>query len=241
MSNPENHSRLEELAALHSLNLLDEAARKELRDAAGQDAEIERLVREFDETAALLAHDAPSVPPPPELRKEILNQASAGDAKSNIISFPQWLPYAIAAGLMVLGIVQLEKIVTLKKELAATREDAVHLRQSNALMGLKIATLQAKDAAYSASTIIVAWDPYRHDGVVSMQNLPTPPAGRDYQLWVLDPEAEAPVSAGLITGSRAFATGKVSTPNPGFAISLEPSGGSATPSGPILFAVAPGS
>jgi anti-sigma-K factor RskA len=151
------------------------------------------------------------------------------------------LPYVIAAGLMALGISQALQIVALKSQLLATRADVNQLQASNALIGLRLATLEARDSAYASSTIMVAWDPNQHRGVVSLQNLPTPPAGRDYQLWVLDPAAETPVSAGVISGSRPFAVAPVSTQNPGFAISLEPGGGSPIPTGPILFAVAPGS
>jgi len=86
----------------------------------------------------------------------------------------------------------------------------------------------------------VAWDPYQERGVVAMEDLPAAPAGYDYELWVLDPAAEAPLGAGLLAGPRSFTVKPVSTPSPGFAISLEPGGGSPEPTGPILFAVAPG-
>jgi anti-sigma-K factor RskA len=154
--------------------------------------------------------------------------------------FFRWIPYAIAACLMILGISQVRQIMVLQSQLLAARVDAARLRESNALAGLRLARLEVRDAAYASSQIIVAWDPYRHRGVVAMQNLPSPPAGHNYQLWVLDPAAEAPLSAGLMTGSRMFTVTPVSTPNPGFAISLEPGGGSPEPTGPILFAVAPG-
>jgi anti-sigma-K factor RskA len=148
--------------------------------------------------------------------------------------------YAVAACLMILGISQALQILDLKSQLLATRADAARLRQSNALMGLRLAMLGARDASYAASRIMVAWDSYQYRGVVAMENIPAPPAGHDYQLWVLDPAAEAPVSAGLLTGTRPFTVKPVSTPSPGFAISLEPSGGSPEPTGAILFAVAPG-
>ncbi len=141
---------------------------------------------------------------------------------------------------MILGISQVQQITALKSQLAATRSDANQLRASNALTGLRLATLDVKDASYASSKIMVAWDSYRHQGVVSLDSLPTPPAGHDYQLWVLDPAAAAPISAGVVTGSRSFSVMPVSTPNPGFAVSLEPAGGSPEPTGPILFAVAPG-
>jgi len=161
-----------------------------------------------------------------------------------MILFSRQAPYAIAACLMILGIFLACKIMALKSELLAARADEYELRMSNSLEDMRLTTLEAKDAvkdaSYVSSKIIVAWDPYQQRGVVAMQDLPAPPAGHDYQLWVLDPAAEAPLSAGLLTGSRSFTVKLVSTPNPGFAISLESSGGSPVPTGPILFAVAPG-
>jgi anti-sigma-K factor RskA len=154
--------------------------------------------------------------------------------------FFRWIPYVAAVCLMILAIFQVRQIGALQSQLLATRADAARLRESNALVGLHLTTLVAKDAAYASSQIIVAWDPYQYRGVVALQNLPAPPAGHDYQLWVLDPEAETPISAGLITASRPFTVKPLSTPSPGFAISLEPSGGSPVTTGPILFAVAPG-
>jgi anti-sigma-K factor RskA len=154
--------------------------------------------------------------------------------------FSRWVPYVIAACLMILGVSQARQILDLKSQLLAARTDATRLRESNALTDLRLAMLETKDASYTSSQIMVAWDSYQHRGVVAMENLPASPAGHDYQLWVLDPAAEAPISAGLLTTSRPFTVQPVSTPRPGFAISLEPGGGSPEPTGPILFAVAPG-
>jgi anti-sigma-K factor RskA len=240
MSNPENNSDFKEMAALHALGLLDDAGRAELLEAARHDAEIDRLIVNFDEAAALLAYEAPEVQPPPGLRQKILQQLPERGSSSKIIPFHPWLPYAIAACLMALGILQALQIGTLKSQLVNESANVKRLSASNALIGLRLQTLEAKDTSYSSSQIMVAWDPYQHRGVVALQNLPAPPAGHDYQLWVLDPSAPAPISAGLITASRPFAVQPVSTESPGFAISLEPTGGRPEPTGPILFAVAPG-
>lgn len=163
--------------------------------------------------------------------------------KAGIIRFTLWLPYVIAVCLMAMGIYQIQLILALEKQLASAQSEVITLKQSNALVGLRLVTLEAKDAAYGSARIIVAWDPHLHRGVISLQNLPAPPAGRDYQLWVLDPKAETPISAGLITADttspRGFAVPPVGVAAPGFAVSLEPGGGQPTPTGSILFAVAP--
>ena len=124
---------------------------------------------------------------------------------------------------------------------------AVHaLQQRVDMADVKIVHLDAKDPAYAAAKAIVAWNNVTHSGMISITGLPPVPAGKDYQLWVLDPTAPAPVSGGVLklngTGlSLVFAAKAVQAAAPGFAISLEPAGGSASTTGAILFAVAPGS
>jgi anti-sigma-K factor RskA len=234
----------EELAALHALGLLDAEATRQLLDAAGRDPELRRLVHALDETAVQLALGAPVVSPPPDLRRQILAALPADHGK--IRSLSPWFPYALAACLAGLALVQGVALLDLRTgevELQAQLERATanlaSLRESNALMSLRVIALEAKDPAYAAARVLVAWDRNQHRGTVALANLPAPPAGRDYQLWVLDPTAPSPLSAGVLAVSRTFDSPPVATKNPGFAISLEPAGGSPTPTGPILFAVAP--
>lgn len=238
MSSP----HLEELAALHGAGLLDEAAQAELFSAMEQDVEVRQLVRDYAETAALMAYAAPQVQPPPELKRALLHKLPSPKAESRFVHFSTWMPYAIAACLMFLGIYQARQIFALKARLQVVSEDAGRLRESNALMGLRLTALEAKDASYGSAKVMVAWDAYQHRGVISLQNLPQPQPGHDYQLWVLDPNAEAPISAGVIPAeaiSRSFTVRPLSMGSPGFAISLEPLGGRPSPTGPILLAVAP--
>ena len=238
-----SESHFEELAALNAVGLLDEAGQTALRTAMDHDPELRQIVLDYAETAALLAYAAPAVKPPPELKRAILSQLPSRKVDFKIVAFSSWIPYAIAACLMALGIYQAWQIAALKSQLLAANTAVTRLNESNSLMGLQLAELEAKDVSYVSARVMVAWDPYLHHGVVSIQNLPSPPSGHDYQLWVLDPAASAPLSAGLIhsqTGAHTFASQPVKTTSPGFAISLEPSGGSMTPTGTILFAVAPG-
>jgi hypothetical protein len=171
-----------------------------------------------------------------------VNQPPGRGNTPGTVRLTPWLPCLVAIGLMAVGIYQVQTIRTLEQRLASVRSEVVTLQRSNALTGLHLATLEAKDAAYGAARIIVAWDPNLHRGVVFVRHLVAPPAGHDYQLWVLDPQAEAPISAGVIkveTPSRNFAVHPLSVAGPGFAVSLEPADGQAAPTGPILFAVEP--
>src|ERR1700677_2390311 len=176
-----NNERLEELAALHALGFLDESEEREVRAANAK-----LLVGEFDETAARLALDAPSITPPPSLKQDIMRQLPTQGVPANIISFSHWIPYAIAACLMLLGIGQAVQIVNLKSQMQKDESTLVaensRLRESNALKDLRLAELQEgtaaqSDPSYASSHVLVAWDPVQHRGMVSMQALPAPPAG----------------------------------------------------------------
>jgi hypothetical protein len=183
------------------------------------------------------------------LNQETTRPLPARKTGSSLIPLSPWIPYAIAACLMLLGIYLARQIHNLNGELAAARETIARQQwqvtedaERKAFADLRVVPLEAKDPAYGSAQIMVAWNSPLHQGVVTVQNLPAPPAGFDYQLWVLDPHEPAPVSAGPLTaanGSRTFTIHPLDTERPGFAVSLEPAGGSPTPTGSILFAVAP--
>jgi len=157
-----------------------------------------------------------------------------------------WIVYAIATCLLVMAIVQCVELLRadndrlrLQAELQRANEKIGSLGQSNALVSLHLVYLDGMDPAYINSHVFVAWDGNQHRGSIALENMPLTPAGQDYQLWVLDPNAPAPLNAGVVAGARTFSVPGVSVPLPGFGVSLEPKGGSTNPTPPFLFAVAP--
>jgi anti-sigma-K factor RskA len=236
-----NSAQIEEMAALRAVGLLDEAGMRALERAAAEDPAAARIVAEFADYAAGLAYDAPQVEPPGGLREKLLRGLPARRAEGKVVAFPRWIPYALAACLMGLTIYEAKLILGLKERVEALRAEGDSLRAANGLGKLQVIALEAKDPAYATAKVMVAWDPVMNHGVVSAENLPAAPAGHDYQFWVLDPKAAAPVNAGLLRkSSENFAPAPIRTPAPGFAVSLEPGGGQPEPTGAILFAVAPG-
>jgi len=176
-------------------------------------------------------------------------------AGSTITRFPSWVPYAIAAGFMFFVILDIWWIHSLRADLLAA-QSSLQSRQWQVtedserqdLADIRVVPLDAhdpaaKDPSFAAAKIAVAWNTRLHQGIVTLRNVPPPPAGYDYQLWVLDPGALAPISAGILAasgGSRNFIVTPPTTDKVGFAVSLESTGGRPEPTGPILFAVAPG-
>ena len=156
------------------------------------------------------------------------------------------IAYAVVISLLALTLLQCLEIErasaarsAAQQQLHAALDKNAKLEASYALMSLRLVPLDPKDPAYANARVLVAWDGNMHRGTITMDNLPLTPPGSVYQLWVLDPNAPSALSAGTITGARTFEVPTVSMPRPGFAISLEPTGGSTTVTGPILFAVAP--
>jgi anti-sigma-K factor RskA len=79
----------------------------------------------------------------------------------------------------------------------------------------------------------------RSRGVLfTASSLPSLPASKAYQLWIL-PSSGAPLSAGVLTldsEGRTLSVGEAGTSEApkGFAVTIEPAGGSATPTMPIV-------
>src|ERR1700677_649420 len=135
--------RREELAALAAMHFLDATEQRELQAAYGED-----LVREFSDIYDELTLTAPAVPPPPELKGRIMDQLSGSAASSKIVPFVNWVPYAIAACLMLLGIGQAVQISGLRAQARAlqanldvTVNEANRLRDSYAMKDLELADL----------------------------------------------------------------------------------------------------
>ncbi len=146
----------------------------------------------------------------------------------------------------------------LKRRLGASEADAVRLKREkealeDALKGLYVANsdrlnnarvaLLRPTAAGSPQTLgATVWLPNDQRGLVVLENLPALPASQNYQLWLIDPSAPAPVSAAVFTSEATGAVRHLFT-TPGnlrtierFAVSVEPKGGVPRPTGKIILA-----
>ncbi|MFY9923180.1 MAG: anti-sigma factor [Opitutaceae bacterium] len=100
----------EDLAALHSLDLLEGQEREQFVSELARNPELRRRVAELRQTAAALAHLAPDAAPPAELRARVLasaaTHASRGGAPAaipapRVTPMPSWIPWLMAAGLAI--------------------------------------------------------------------------------------------------------------------------------------------
>jgi len=146
----------------------------------------------------------------------------------------------MAAGFAITSFAFWSERGELVKELASLRDEALALRTRDPFSKMKIATLTAQDDAYAKAAVIVVWDAEKQRGVVKLTNVPRAAAGKDYQLWVIDPKYPQPVSAGVLPASDdglarlAFAPEHSIRSADKFAISIERAGGVSAPGGPII-------
>ena len=127
---------------------------------------------------------------------------------------------------------QLSTVETARSELLAR---VATLEQRDILAQTQIAVLGSQLKDRPQAVAVSLWNQERQDGLLVVENLPVLEAGKDYQLWVLDPSIVTPVSAGIF---KVDAKGKVRItfkPNQAianaakFAVSLEKEGGVSSP------------
>jgi len=127
-----------------------------------------------------------------------------------------------------------------ERALASMVEEVRILQETNRLADVQLDILSSKlDASGLAS---VVWDPASQQGVLQVLRLPEPGAGQDYQLWVIGPDRQLPVSAGIFRvnpdGSATvnFAPAQPVPSATTFAVTLEKAGGVLEPEGPVVIA-----
>ena len=109
---------------------------------------------------------------------------------------------------------------------------------ANARLSVLRPTVNGAPGALAASL----WSAQDQRGILVMEGMPALPAALAYQLWIIDPKAGAPVSAGVLPASASgalrvqFAAAVRVDSAERFAISIEPSGGVTSPTGKIVLA-----
>jgi len=235
----------EELAIRYVLGELASSEEQQFRTALEQDRELREFTRGIEEAFTSLALTVPPVAPPSDLPARIV-QENPKVERLNVFRRPL-VPWALAACLAVMCAVLAVSRIREDRKLAKVRDKEVRLenaladlRRQDLLSQLKITTLQAQVDAYARARAVVIWDAVKKAGVVQFHDLPAPPPGKNYQLWVIDPKNPQPISAGLVPSSTSglervdlMPVKAVGSPD-AFAVSIEKAGGSQTPQGQIV-------
>ncbi len=228
---------LQDQAALYALGALSAEEIVAFEKTMSGNAELREMVREMREAAADIGRTVPSQLPPAELKPRVLREIAlekqAGTSRRSTTTSLNWLPWAIAALLLVFcGILGIDR-ARLQRELA----DA---RAADPLSHAALLSLTSPNGEHPDAKVTIAWQPDRQSGVITINHMPPAGKGRDYQLWAVDANYEDPISAGIIhvdpngvTRVR-FKPDQQATQVKAFAISLEREGGVPKREGPIV-------
>jgi anti-sigma-K factor RskA len=271
-----NHEELQDLCAAYALGCADDADRARLEALlASGSLEAEAALREFSHAVIVLATTAPAVAPPPSLRDRVLDHARAdvGGAsiaapivplaprRTNVIAIAGWLA---AAACLAFALVNWNAVARLRRTMAERDTRIAALEQERAQLEERLAGERRWAGVATASDARVAVlaptpdgdpalrgravvDPATRRAVVVFTHS-TPPAGRDYELWMI--RDGKPRSLGVVRADE-HGDAVVRLENVGdattlaaFAVSLEPAGGAPTddaPTGPVVAVGALGS
>jgi anti-sigma-K factor RskA len=208
--------RLEELATLHALDLLEGEELNRFQSALAADPELQAFVRDLREATCALARTAPAAVPPPELRQRVLASLDSlradqpsrrpADAEApppdNVVGFPAlrfWrvLPWA-AAACFALGAVWLGQLY-----LAAQNEVAL-LREQTALAEISLKSVRQEFEAERilARTRIAGLDRELASTGIALDAAKSTLAQRDAQLASLTQRYDAVAGASAELGRQ---------------------------------------
>ncbi|GAA1368163.1 anti-sigma factor [Catellatospora chokoriensis] len=238
-------SEIHSLAGPYVLHALDESEREtfiqHLRGCETCAAEV----AELNETVARLADDAWSVPPP-ALRENVL--AAVRRTRQIPPARPvrvrreptRWWRHPVAlttaacllVAALVGGATWTVQEQRLRDERATAQAAQQELARTQAVLTAQDATVRTSDVAGGGKVTVVASS--SQDAAVILLATHSPGAQKAYQFWLM--EGTTPYSAGVLAAGQGTATRLVSGVNAADAMGLtvEPAGGSASPTLPII-------
>jgi anti-sigma-K factor RskA len=254
-----SHDEFDTLLATYAVAAIDgdDLVRLEAHLAKGC-AQCEAALAESDATLAQLAVVGPRAIPPAHVRQALLARLAATTPRRRPTP-RQWIPWVagVAAAMLVASLLTAgfvagryeARLGEMARQTTAARErlaaqDAV-LRQQLRVHASMIEML--RDPATRVVTMRgtgshreaigrVVWND-RSGGHVFVANLPPPPQGKTYEMWMITGATARP--AGLFSTDAAGKGSHVvpATSNvEAFAVTLEPAGGMPAPTGPTVVA-----
>ena len=218
--------QLQRQAGLYALESLPSAERQEFEAALGRDPELQSLVASLRAMRDALAGAVPPAQPAAQVKQRLLAELDARNKKSapkpaspsgsDFTGF--WLPWCITAVVVVLAvnwhmdkgdlkvlvarahsrIEELDQIADNLRASTNTLQQTVVTQNAFSKMDdLRVGLLGSPLTDFPKPIAVCLWDGEQQSGILMAQYLPPLTPGRDYQLWIIDPQYLAPVSAGV--------------------------------------------
>lgn len=147
-----NDDRLEELATLYALDLLEGQEKLRFEQELARNAELRRFVDDLKETSAHLADAAPAQPLPAGLKDRILRDAKP---RAQVIQFPRnvWVPWSIAAAVALMAALVGQTFIKAKRENEHLRTEAARLNAAQTEAWARVKQLETEAVALHRSLL----------------------------------------------------------------------------------------
>ena len=240
----DEHETFRENLAAHALGALD----------AGETAALEQHLQTCEECRAELAAyrrlgagllaALPARPPRAAVRRSLQKRLAAGRTPARPRlgwSVGQVVFAGLLTALVALNVLLLSQVYSLRREQA----ELLGQRKSDETAIAMLAYPTTRSLAFDQNGVTGSLLIDRQRGLVGVfaWNLAAPPAGRTYEIWLID-EQGGRTSGGFLSPEDGypFVSTVVWSPQPlssytGIGITLEPAGGSAQPTGPRILRV----
>lgn len=234
------HDDYKEMTPAHALSALDPGEEHALNEHLAECAECRRDLAEWEATAASVALTAEPIEPSAELREKILRAASLEQSSSLFAKSP---PKVLAPPSRWLAIAAIVLFAALIVTVIVLWQQNRRLRQENQVAQLvsspgktQVKELKGTTEAPGASAkVLIDW---QGNAILIVNGLPAPPKGKEYQLWFIEPKHAPKPGKTFSTDSTGKGlleerVGEVEREYAVFAVTLEPAGGVAAPTGAI--------
>jgi anti-sigma-K factor RskA len=230
--------RFDDLKEAYALGALSEEERREVEDYLGTHPELRAEVDDLESVANLLALAPQEYEPSPMLRRDLLNSISSSSSGTTPAADPSprqsglWRLFG-PGGLAAAAVLALVTIGMFAWN-ASLQEENQTLQGE--LQGQQTYALEGTGAAQEVQGEVIRLGDER--AVLLAEDLPSPPEGETYETWIL--REDVPEPAGLFEPDDA---GVAAAPIEGsiegadaVAVTVEPSGGSSSPTSDPLIA-----
>jgi len=250
-----DHQQITDDLVLYALRELPDQEASEVRSHLDDCPQCRRELGEINSDMALLALSSVAATPPQRSRERLMNAIKAEPRRSRsfVMHRPWWsfVPSFAAVLLAAFGLMLWRDNASLRHRLDVSREDAAQRKTELDRAQLVVDALTSPDSNHFA--LVATKSQPVPEGrasymqktgtlVFTAQHLQALPPQKAYELWLIPADGSAPVPYGMF---KPDAQGNASIVMPSadkkmapkmFAVTIEPAGGSQTPTMPIVMA-----
>lgn len=250
-----DHQQIADDLLLYALRELPGAQATQVREHLDDCPQCRRELQEINSDMAALALSTVGPAPPQRSRQRLLDAIRAEPRRSRMVMRRPWWSFAPLFAMLFLaafGLLLWRENVSLRQKLETTQTELQRQSQNLERGTLVLQTLTSPKSTHyelvsgnDVSQAMTGHASYLRDRgavVFTASHCHPLPNQKTYQLWLIPMDGSAPVPAGTFRpdpkGDAALVTPQVKKKVPAkmFAVTIEPDGGSETPTMPIMMA-----